>query len=252
MNTQDTNLRPVIEDFLNGCSEIFERCVNPGKNEGIIGQEFITRLATLITDQNEDQIQQAIRTLPGPARAVCWEIFYFINRCKSSSKYQFYIRKDYYDPEDWDSAELISRRDDILDFVIRRRLNDSRVIFVTATPGDIKLHASSCTMRNYDNVGLKITPSVCLLDPDIDHWFRRLGIIVVDDIDDTRRMNMFEKAMKLVTEILERRDERALVLFKNYRDQRLANDLLAKPSSNNCSMYISIYGQRFERFSCKS
>jgi Rad3-related DNA helicase len=223
-----TRLQNTLETFLNLFSEIFERCVNPQEKEGIIGAEYLTSIAGLVTDQNENQLKQEIIALSEPKRSMCWEIYYFIRRCKSASKYRFYVRKDYYDPDDYDSSELISRRDDILEFVISRRFDESRVILVTATPGDPKIHASSCTLRNYEKLELKTVPPAGVAYDEIDNWFQKLGILVVEDIGDTRQINSFEKAMALTTNILKSRKERALVLFKNYRDQRSANNLLSK------------------------
>jgi hypothetical protein len=53
-------------------------------------------------------------------------------------------------------------------------------------------------------------------------------ILIVRDLGDTREVEYSERAINLTTEILKHRSERALVLFKNYRDQRRANDYLSK------------------------
>jgi hypothetical protein len=237
---QSTVLRDFVENFLNLFSEIFERCINPQEKEGVIGPEYITRLAKLLTNSNEAQVKQETMVLPKSVSSLCWEIYHFANRCKSSSKYQFYVRADYYDPNDWDSSELISRRDDILEFIIRKRFDKSRVILVTATPGDVKLHASSCTLRDYNVSELKVVPSTDSSYKDIDNWFAKLGILVVEDIDDTRQISFFEKAMRLTTDILKKRRERALVLFKNYRDQKSAYDLLSKMFPPNKLFFIDV------------
>jgi hypothetical protein len=233
-------LNALVENFLNLFSEIFERCVNPDEKEGIITLEYITRLAQLVTAKNEDRVKQEIIALFEPTRSTCWGIYYFIRRCMQSSKYQFYIRKDYYNPDEPDSSELISRREDLVEYVIRNRFNDSRVIFVTATPGDVNLHASSCTLRDYNNFKLKIVPSVECSYPEIDNWFQKLGIIVVEDIGDTRQINFFERAIGLTTEILKTQKERALVLFKNYRDQRSAYNILSKKFPPDKLFFINV------------
>jgi len=223
-------LQKMLENFLNLFSEIFERCVNPMDNEGVITPEYLLQLAGILEDDAEQQIKDEIKELPpySDTQSLCRKIYYFIRTCKASSKHQFYIRKDYYNREDWDSSELISRREGIIDFVIRNCFRKSRVIFVTATPGNAKLHAKSCTLRNYNESGLGEVPSEKINSPVIDDWFKRLKIIVTKDIGDTRQRNPFEKAIKLTTDILEARKERALVLFKNYRDQRSAYDVLSK------------------------
>jgi Rad3-related DNA helicase len=252
---QSTVLHDFIEKFLNLFSEIFERCINPQEKEGVIGPEYITRLAKLLTDNNETQLKQEITTLPETESSLCWEVYHFVNRCKSSSKYQFYVRADYYDLNDLESSELISRREDILEFVIRKRFDKSRVIFVTATPGDVKSHASSCTLRDYNGLRLKVVPSADSTYKDIENWFAKLGILVVEDIDDTRQTSYFERAMRLITEILKNRKERALVLFKNYRDQKSAYDLLSKMFPPNKLFFIDISlqnGDGIEELASKS
>jgi len=224
----DGHIKKVTEDFLNLFLEIFSRCITPKDKEGTVPQEYLARLAKLITKKEENRLEQFIRYLSEPYRSVYCNIYYFLKRCKSSSKYRFYVRSDFYEPEDWDSSELISRRDDLVEFVIRKKFGDSRVIYVTATPGNPIEHASSCTLRDYTRLKLAVTPSDKSAFPDIDDWFRRLKVIVVQDIGDTRQLNLFEKAINLTVQVLSSRPERALVLFKNYRDQRKANDLLSK------------------------
>ncbi|HKZ94748.1 MAG TPA: helicase C-terminal domain-containing protein [Candidatus Bathyarchaeia archaeon] len=237
---QQPSLSVMVQGFLNLFSEIFERCVNPEDKEGIITIEYIKRLAELVNSKNEEQLKQEIMRLSEPKRSMCWSIYYFIRRCKESSKYQFYVRKDFYDPQDWDSSELISRRDDIVEYIIRNRFNDSRVIFVTATPGDVNLHANSCTLRDYDSIRLEIAPPKDSHYPEIDNWFRKLAIIIVDNIGDTRQQSYFEKAIGLTTDILENRKERALVLFKNYRDQRSAYNILSKKFPSDKLFFIDV------------
>lgn len=171
--------------------------MNPGEFDGIISQEYLVRLAKLVKDENENQIEQSIQLLPESHRFICWNIYYFIKRCKSSSKYQFFVRKDYYEREDFDSSELISRRDDFLDFIVKKRFGDSRVIFVTATPGDANAHTSSCTLRKYNGLGLIVSPSKDLIYNDIDNWFQKLSILVVEDIGVTTEHDSLEKAIKL-------------------------------------------------------
>ena len=224
----DGRIKTLIEEFLNLFVEIFSRCVTPKDKEGTIPQEYLVRLAKLVTKKDEDRLKQFIRYLSEPYRSVYCSIYYFLKRCRSSSKYRFYVRSDFYEPEDWDSSELISRRDDLVEFVIKKRFGDSRVIYVTATPGDPVAHAGSCTLRDYTRLKLVVTPSDKSAFQDIDNWFRKLNIIVVQDIGDTRQLNLFEKAINLTVQVLSAIPERALVLFKNYRDQRKANDFLSK------------------------
>lgn len=235
----DQPLLDLVENFLNIFGEIFERCVNPGETEGAITLEYLVRIAKLLPDDDKDNaLQTSISKLPEIGKTVCWNIFYFIKRCKTMSLHQFYVRKDFYDSDDWDSCELISRRDGLLSAVIKKRFGNSRVVYATATPGDIRSHASSCTLRDYDNNLLLITPTSKGTFPEIENWFQNLLILGVGDIGDTRNSLSFENAMQLATEILQSRNERTLVLFKNYRDQRVANEKLSRIFNQNRLFFI--------------
>ncbi len=235
---RNTEIKELVENFLNIFAQVFERCVSPGSDQGVVSQEFIIHLSELLSDEKEKQIRSAIASSTGSDRTTLWNIFYYIRRCKSSSKYRFYIRKDYYDRDDIDSSELISRRDDLVDFVIRRRFGKGRVMFVTATPGDPTLHASSCTMRDYGESGVHTTPPADMPKPEIDNWFQKLIILIVNDLGDTREPEYLGRAIDLTTEILKHRTERALVLFRNYRDQRRANEYLSKIFSPDKLFFI--------------
>jgi hypothetical protein len=147
----------------------------------------------LIVLDDSHSFKDAIIALEEHSREISWQIYHFIKRCQSSSKYQFYVRKDYYKTEDLDSGELISRMDDILDFVIRTRFNHSRVVYVTATPGDVRAHASSCTHREYETTKLSVA-GPGFTSPEIQGWFDKLLILVTEDIGRTRQTNSFEKA----------------------------------------------------------
>jgi Rad3-related DNA helicase len=202
--------------------------VNPGEREGVIPADYVVQLADLLPDSAESDIESEMRRLPEREASIFRKIFYFLRRCKFSTRYQFYIQKDFYDPDDYDSSELISKNDQFVDFIVRHRFDKSRVIFATATPGEANTHASACTLRSYDDSTLKVTPRSDSSYAKIENWFDKLSIIVVDDIGDTRQTNAFEKAMSLLVETLRARTERGLVLFKNYRDQHRANQLLSK------------------------
>jgi hypothetical protein len=235
---RNNEIKSLVETFLNIFAQIFERCVSPGADEGLVSQEFIIHLSELVPDEREKEVRSAIASSGESDRSTLWNVFYFIRRCKSSSKYRFYIRTDYYDREDIDSSELISRRDDLVDFIIRKRFGNARVMFITATPGDPTLHASSCTLRDYGESGIETTPPADAPIPEIDNWFEKLIILIVSDLGDTRKDEYLERAISLTTEILKHRTERALVLFRNYRDQRRANDYLSKIFSADKLFFI--------------
>lgn len=223
----DSPIKKMLEDFLNLFSQIYERCLPRDQREGVIPVDYISHLSKIISDANEKQIEAALRSTTDQS-SVSWKIFYFIKRCKVATNYEFYIQADYYEPEDIDSCELISRNESYADYLVRKRFGQSRVILATATSGDAETHASSCTLRNYANRQLTVTPASGASYTDIEQWFKKLDIFVVDDIGDTRFPEPFQEAMRLTTNVLKERDERTLVLFKNYRDQKRANKMLSK------------------------
>ena len=148
-------------------------------------------------------LEKEIRKTPaGKDRDVCLNIFYFLQRCKKASRYQFFVRSDFYDPQDWDSSELISRTESIAN-IINKRFNASRIVFATATPGDPIKHATSCSLRNYEqDVKLEVTPCKTRNYPEIENWFQKLGILAVNDIGDTRQPDAFHQAINLTQNVL--------------------------------------------------
>lgn len=235
----DPILQKFVEDFLNIFSEIFSIDVEPNNTEGTISHEHIKKLAeNLITEENKDKIKTAITKLNGKEKQLCWDIYYFVDRAKKSSRFQFFIRTDFYERDDLEFSEIISRVDEkTIRNIIGRCFDTARVIFATATPGNFPIHAHSCTDRNYYELGLKITPQT---DPTakIDQWFKKLKILVVKDIQDTRTPASFEQAMSMTIDVLKNFDERTLLLFKNYRDQKLARKNLEQIISSEKLYFI--------------
>lgn len=225
---KNESLFEFVEGFLNLFAEVFES-VDPTSNEAPVSQDNIAKFANdLINDKNEESIRDVIVKLSEKEKNLCWDMFYFVNRCKKSSRYEFYIRKDFYSSDDLNSSELISRLNEkSIASIISRKFGAAKVIYATATAGKFSAHASSCTHRPYKEGGLEITPVPDSL-PEVNNWFKKLNILVVDDIEDTRKESDFTKAMVLSTDILHNFKERSLLLFKNYRDQKTARDLLSK------------------------
>ena len=178
-------VKKMLEDFLNLFSQTFERCIPQGEREGVVSLDYVSHMSKVIDDSNEKQIEATLRATRDQS-SVKWKIFYFIKRCKSATNYEFYIQTDYYEPDDIDSCELISRNEEYAKYLVRKRLGQSRVILATATSGDALSHASSCTLRNYQGGQFVVTPGPSTSYVDIEGWFQKLGILVVDDIGDTR------------------------------------------------------------------
>ncbi|MCW3999523.1 MAG: DEAD/DEAH box helicase family protein [Candidatus Bathyarchaeota archaeon] len=231
-------LQDFLTDFMSIYSQVFSRCINPGDSDGPISQEYISQLSALTTTYDMKELEQEIAKLQYTREGdIYWNIYYFVTRCSKSSEYQFFVRVDWYDKEDFDSSELISIKEDI-GFLINKRFGNSSIAYATATPGDAIKHASTCSLRDYREGDLRITPSRQVVYPEIENWFEKLRILVVTDIGDTRETDSFNQAIGLTTDILTNRSERALVLFKNYRDQKKANDKLAKIFAQNKLFFI--------------
>lgn len=227
-----------VEGFLNLFAEVFES-VSPEAKEAPISQDNITKFANdLINDKNEELLRNAIIELREKEKNLCWEMFYFVDRCRKSSRYEFYIRKDYYSSDDLNLSELISRLNEkSIVSIISKKFGNAKVIYATATAGKFSAHASSCTHRPYKEGGLEITPEPDSLS-EVNDWFKKLKILVVDDIEDTRNESDFIKSMDLSKSILHNFTERSLLLFKNYRDQSMARDLLSKEFNPNDLYFI--------------
>jgi len=224
----DNSLSEFVENFLNLFSEIFERCVPPDEKEGVISQDYVKHISDdLINNDNEDKIKDAIKDLNEKSKQLCWDLYYFVQRANRSSNFQFYVQKDFYEPDDYDSSVLISRMDEkTVNNIINSKFGNARVVLATATPGEITNHAHSCTNRNYEVLGLETTPNEAT-STEIDNWFSRLKIFVVNDIGDSRTPGGFDQVMELSTKILKTFNKRSLLLFKNYRDQKKACDKLS-------------------------
>lgn len=241
--TKDEKLLALISDFLNIYAEVFERCVAPSEKEGVVSPEYIASFAALAKKHSIEELRQEISNIaPKEGRDICWNIYHFIRRCTKASRFQFFVRSDYYESDDWDSSELIARKENI-GFIIKKRFNKSCLVFSTATPGDAVKHAKSCSLREYKKSDLKTTPSKESLYPEIKNWFQNLSILVITDIGDTRQLDPFAEAIDITTTILRNRSERTLVLFKNYRDQRQANDKLTKIFNQDKLFFIESSNQ---------
>ena len=221
-----TDVKEFVGDFLNIFAQVFERCLIPGQTDGVVGQEYVTGLAALAFAHDMKKLKQEIGSMaPGKDRTICGNVYYFVMRCTKASRFQFYVRSDFYEPNEWLESEIISRKEDI-GYIMKKRFNKSCLILATATPGDANKHAYSCSLRDYSECDIKITPAKTAVFPEIDNWFEGLSLLVVTDLGDTRQSTPFSKALDLTTAILTNRQERTLVLFKNYRDQTKANAYL--------------------------
>ncbi len=230
-------IKAFVEDFLNIFAQAFERCLNPSDKDGVgvVSPDYIAHFASLSTKHDSEKLKKEIGgMLAGKDRKVCLNMYYFVMHCTKASRYEFFVRSDFYNRE-WIDSELISRQVEV-DYLIKSKFGNSAIIYATATPGDAFKHANSCSLRNYDDSNLKITPIEKF--EQVENWFKNLNILVVTDIGDTRETGPFDSALNLTTEILTKRNERSLILFKNYRDQRKANERLKGLFSPNRLFFL--------------
>lgn len=219
---KDDVLSDFIGGFLDYFDTIYESDIHRNAKQGTISTDNVSNIATdIITEENEDEIKSKIMTLPGKDKIKIKEIFGFIQACIRSSFFRFYLRKDWYDLDNFRLSELITtevpenqRRK------VRRRFGDAQVIFATATPGNPDRHAEVCTKRVYSPGMLKIVPSI--VGDVVDNWFNELDIYCINDIGDTRTRPSMNEALKLTLNIFESYHFKSILLFKNYNDQKLA------------------------------
>ena len=218
---------PIVGDFLNTFREIFvevfETALPPNVKQGALGSDYVKQIGEdIVNESNQEKIRSRITNLPDTDKKVCMDICMFIDACQKAVNYNFYVRKDFYSPEDIMMFEMIAREAEARqDFLIKKRFEKTRVVLATATPGDPQVHASMCTNRDYKKTRLRIVPQE---KPDIvKEWFRNLNLHHIMDLGDTRNREVLQRALNLTSEVLTSTRVKTLLLFKNYRDQKIAN-----------------------------
>jgi len=221
---------PMIGDFLNRFRaifvEIFETSLPPNVKQGALGSDYVKQIGEDIINENTlGKIKSRIRNLPDTDKKVCIDICMFIDACQKAVNYNFYVRKDFYNPEDVMMFEMIAREAEARqDFLIKNRFEKARIVLATATPGDPEAHSSMCTNRDYKKQRLRIVPQE---KPEVvKEWFKNLNLHCVMDLGDTRDIEILQRALDLASEILASTKVKTLLLFKNYRDQGIANQQL--------------------------
>jgi hypothetical protein len=227
--------------FLTLFAEVFGRTLPPDEWDAAVPVEYIKRFRMeVFLDQDEQELRKKIAALPADRQEAFWAIFYFVQRCKRSSVNEFYIRRDYYERDDFDGAEMSAKpTDEQIASLVKRKFGNARVIFSSATPGNPLGHASACTLRNYDqDCKLALVPDDLSLPDPLKNWFDKMKIYVVTDIGDTRQDPAFDEAMNVVSEVLSSVQQRTLILFKNYRDQTKARSILGQKFKDDQLLFI--------------
>jgi Rad3-related DNA helicase len=141
----------MIGDFLgNFCDifdDIFERAFPQERKQGTLGSDYVKRLAEeIISEDDEEKIKEEIQKLPDRDKQICEEVYRFVVSCKRAADHRFYLRKDWFTPNDPKLAELIAREvEATVDFKVPDRFRKARVILATATPGNPEKHITECT-----------------------------------------------------------------------------------------------------------
>ena len=220
---------PILGDFLSVFlkifAEVFETSLPPNVKQGALGSDYVKQIGEIVNESSQKRIRQRIANLPNGDKKTCMDMFMFVDACQRSVNYNFYVRKDWYNPEDVMMSEMIAREaEDQQNFKTKKRFENAQVVLATATPGKPERHASLCTNRDYTRGGLQTVPQK---KPDIiREWFKTLDICHVTDLGDTRNTESFQKALDLASEVLASTQVKTLLLFKNYRDQNTANQQL--------------------------
>jgi len=220
----------VMENFLGNFVEIFDDIYDampPDRLNTRISEDYVKRFAERVITTDKVELLKHFGALDKFDRPACQDIAYFIDACVRLTVHTFYIRKDYYAPEDPDGAEVISRLSEKFQkAIVRQRFDNAMVIFSSGTPGQPIIHARSCTFRQYSPNDLVVVPKE--EPPIVKGWFKNLRIFEVEDVGSFKDPGTFPKSLDLTLELLKRPHVKTLMLFKNYRGQEYAKNVIEK------------------------
>jgi len=215
-----------IADFTGFFLDYFDdalRAIPPDQLNRRMPDDVIKGIAEI---EGFDQLQNQLKNIGEADRDIVFDMLYFANCCKNTSYNTFYIQKDYYNQNDPQEAALIARKSDSFqNNVVKKLFGKSKVVFASATPGDIITHASYCTHRKYTDDSISIIPKS--VPPQVENWFNGLQILETRDFPKDSS-DSIEKSAEIAAEILKRGKGKTLLLFKSYRDQRKAENTLKK------------------------
>lgn len=215
----DDLISQVSGDFMDIFDDIFES-VPPKELDRRISKDDVDKISKI---ENVSKLKLEIANFDDYDRDICYDMINFIEACKKSTLNTFYITKEFYNPEDRALASLISRNsEEYQKMIVRKSFGDARVVFVSATMGEIQRHAEYCTNRNYTMVPLDVVPAI---RPDkIKNWFNGLKVFEITDYP----KDELEPAILKTAEIIPKLKGKILLLFRNFRDQKKAQELLQK------------------------
>jgi Rad3-related DNA helicase len=218
----------LLSDFSGAFLDFFDDAWSTIPPEQLVRRMPDDVIKNLAEIKSYDKLRSELRNLDKLDRSLCYNLMYFVDCCRNASLNTFYLQKDWYNRDDRLEAYLISRKSETYqDRVIKNLFRKAKVAFISATPGEVITHAKYCTHRNYTQNSLAIVPHQQPLA--IRNWFEGLTIFETNDISGDAQ-DSIEKGAQIAAGILKKSPTkgRALLLFKNYRDQRKAEVLLKK------------------------
>jgi ATP-dependent DNA helicase DinG len=219
-------LNDSVSDFAGVFLDLFDSvlgAIPPSLYARRIPDDDVKRIAEI---KEYDELWDQMRNLEEVDRRTCRGLLYFVRSCRNATLNTFYVQKDYYSPNDPHDSVLVARKSETFQSnVIRSIFGESRVLFVSATPGEIATHASYCTRREYAANTISTIPKV--QPRAVRDWFKGLRIFETQDFPE-KGEDSIEKGAQISAQMLAGVPGKALLLFKNYRDQRRAENVLKK------------------------
>jgi len=220
------SLNDAISNFAGTFLDLFDNilgAVSPDQLTRRIPDDDVKKMAGI---EGYDEVLIQMKDLDKLDRSASYGLLYFIRSCQKATLNTFYVQKDYYNRDDPQEAALIARKSDAFQHnVITSLFGESRVLFVSATPGDIVTHANYCTHRRYGKDTISVIPRTP--PAALKNWFKGLRIFETQDFPEDVE-DPIERSAEIVAEMLTRIPGKILLLFKNYRDQRRAEGILKR------------------------
>ncbi|MEO9307556.1 MAG: helicase C-terminal domain-containing protein [Nitrososphaera sp.] len=213
----------VVADVSGNFLDLFDDIINsipPKQLKRRIASDNIQEISKI---EDLDKFKKIIPSLDVFDRNVCSDLIQFIDFCKNSSLNTFYVEKDFYNPDNVLTTLIAIKSESYQHKIVQKLFGDSSVILVSATMGNLENHAQHCTHRSYVNGGLDVIPQT--LPATLEKWFDNLHIFEITDSpeDNSKITNAVIKSI----EIISKSPGKTLLLFKNYRDQKQAQEILS-------------------------
>ena len=220
------NRKDRVADLTGSFLDLMDEIVGampPNQLKRRVADDDVKRIGEI---EQPDALENEMKSLDPVEMGICYELRYFVECCKDPTLNRFYVQKDYYHRDDFREAVLTARKSDVyIQNVIRSIFAESRVMFTSAFLGNITKHAHYCTRREYDGNKVVLVPNEKL--EIIKKWFDTLYIYDVQDLT-ANEGDPFDEGIELISEMLHKCHTKSLLLFKNYRNQRRAQNILER------------------------